>query len=176
MSYESAEVNQTSDLFEVPIIDMMHSYINDSTDMVEYVKPNVIKLHLHLDKNMHLGIHRFDCFALNVYGNDKRDTYIEWHSKPYFATKDVEIVQVSNGHRAILNCTVECYPLPQITWLKVCKFGPLKMISHLPSFFVISRMDILLTLRINKNTSWRKMICIYTSQLLQLMTAISTRV
>lgn len=104
---------------------------NGAHDVIEYSESNAIKIELRLDEKFPIGLHRFDCTAANVYGNDTRSTFVERFAKPFFLTQTHEIVEIRSGASTILDCSVSGYPAPQIIWLKVCKFRFIKKIGRL---------------------------------------------
>lgn len=68
-----------------------------------------------------MGMHRFDCIASNVHGEDESSTFVERFMEPTILHQNNTIIEVLEGTPITLNCNVEGYPMPEIIWQKVCK-------------------------------------------------------
>lgn len=113
-----SRLDNTNDLIEEQFDDDQDS-ING---VIRYMYPYSIEIELHLNV-WPTGVHRFDCLASNAYGSDERNTFIEHVSKPIFSHQNGTLIDVSDGDPVALNCNdVNGYPVPEITWQKVCKF------------------------------------------------------
>lgn len=111
-------VNTSNDLID----ESFSEIIKTNQHSVDNSTPNIIKMVLHLNKSVPLGVHRFDCIAFNKYGKDKRSIFIERFAAPDFLSKDNETFSIEQGLSVIFNCSCTAHPPSQITWLKVCKF------------------------------------------------------
>lgn len=90
--------------------------------VIRYMHPHSVEIELHLNA-WPTGVHRFDCLASNAYGSDERNTFIEHVLKPTFPHQNDTLIDASDGIPVALNCNdVNGYPVPEITWQKVCKF------------------------------------------------------
>lgn len=111
-------LDNSNDLIEERF-DVNHDNING---VIRYMHPYSIEIELRLNV-WPTGVHRFDCLASNAYGSDERNTFIEHVSKPTFSHQNNTLIDASDGIPVVLNCNdVKSYPVPEITWQKVCKF------------------------------------------------------
>ncbi|XP_055324358.1 hemicentin-1-like [Sitodiplosis mosellana] len=85
--------------------------------VIRYKHPYSIEIELHLNL-WPTGVHRFDCSAFNAYGRDDRSTFMEHVLKPTFPLKNDTLIDVSDDVPVALDCDVNGYPVPEITWQK----------------------------------------------------------
>lgn len=118
LSFESHRLHNNTDLIEVPVDEDQ----DDINGVIRYKFPHTIEIELHLNE-WPTGVHRLECTAFNTYGKDVRSTFIEHVLKPTFPHENDKLIDVVDGFPVDLNCDdVNGYPLPEITWQKVCKF------------------------------------------------------
>lgn len=117
--------NELSDLFssenDIWIEETFDGDQDGINGVIRYKQPHNIQIQLHLNQ-WPIGVHRFLCSASNTYGKDERSTFIEHILKPTFSNEDDTLIDASDGLPVKLNCgDVNGYPVPEITWQKVCK-------------------------------------------------------
>lgn len=104
-------VNTSNDLID----ESFSEIIKTNQHSVDYSTPNIIKMVLHLNKSVPLGVHRFDCIAFNKYGKDARSIFIERFAAPDFLSKDNEtIVDVNETDDFTTDCQATGFPAPQV--------------------------------------------------------------
>lgn len=117
--------NELSDLFslenDIWIEESFDGDLDGINGVIRYKQPYNIEIQLHLNK-WPTGVYRFLCSASNTYGEDERSTFIEHILKPMFPIEDDILIDASDGLPVKLDCgDVNGYPVPEITWQKVCK-------------------------------------------------------